>query len=149
MPTSSAQDYLRSIEQDVLGYAWRFQLVQRFKMPLFAGEFSAAVGGEGQSWASEGMNLVLDMMNRRGIHWAPWQWKYYRPGSTWGVFHPSAPLHPEIACTDSPIYPAIIGPTAIIGQDDCYQVDVTASYEEILGDFAKLNSSNYDVVLPV
>jgi len=28
-------------------------------------------------------------------------------------------------------------------------VDVTASYEEILGDFAKLNSSNYDVVLPV
>jgi len=27
-------------------------------------------------------------------------------------------------------------------------VDVTASYEEILSDFEKLNSSNYGVVLP-
>jgi len=149
VPTNSAEDYLRSIESDVLGYAQRFQIEQRFRMPLFAGEFNAAVGGEGQSWTAEGMGRVLDMMNRRGIHWAPWQWKYYRPGSTWGVYHPKEPLHPELTCTDSPIYPAVIGPTAIIGQDDCYQVDVTASYEEILGDFAKLNSSNYEVGLPV
>jgi len=118
-------------------------------MPLFAGEFNAAVGGEGRPWASEGMNLTLDMMNRRGIHWAPWQWKYYRPGSTWGIYHPAAPLHTEIECTDEPIYPAIIGPTAIIGQDDCYQIDVTADYEEILKDFRKLHSENYAPSLPV
>ena len=40
-------------------------------MPLFAGEFNGSVGGEGEGWAAEGMQLALDMMNQRGIHWAP------------------------------------------------------------------------------
>ena len=148
VPTESAEDYRDSIENDLVDYARRFRLLYRFKMPLFAGEFNAAVGGEGQPWAAEGMDLVLDMMNRRGVHWAPWTWKYYRPGSTWGVYHPREPLHPEITCTDSPIYQAVIGPTAIIGQDDCYQIDVTAEFEEILADFKKLNSVNYVPSLP-
>jgi hypothetical protein len=148
IPTRNAHEYMSSIELSVVGYAMSFDLGERFRMPLFAGEFNAAVGGEGEAWAAEGMLLALRMLNQRGIHWAPWTWKYYRPGSTWGAFHPREPLHPELPCTDTPVFPAIIGPTAIIGQDDCYQIDVTASFEEIHRDLEKLNSRYYTTGLP-
>jgi len=141
--TRSAEEYMRSIERAVLSYAEGFDVGGRFRMPLFAGEFNAAVGGEGEPWAAEGMRLALQMLNRRGVHWAPWTWKYYRPGSTWGAYHPAEPLHPELPCTDAPVFPAIIGPTAIIGQDDCYQIDVTAGFQEIRGDLERLNSRYY------
>jgi len=148
VPTRSAEEYRDSIEADLLNYSRRFGVGERFRMPLFAGEFNAAVGGEGEAWTAEGMRLALEMFNRRGIHGAPWTWKYYRPGSAWGAYHPTEPLHPEIPCTDSPIYPAIIGPTAIIGQDDCYQIDVTAGFEEILRDLERLNSRQYSPGYP-
>jgi hypothetical protein len=33
------------------------------------------------------MGPVLARLNERGVHWAPWTWKYF-DSPTWGLYHP-------------------------------------------------------------
>jgi len=68
----------------------------RFDCPLFYGEFNVygpnsfnAVDDPENRWQVDAMKGVLEMMNRRGVHWAPWSWKYFDSPSLWGVYYPS------------------------------------------------------------
>ena len=81
----SAADYLVRIDKDIESMDSFY--LDRFGCPLFMGEFSGADGTNSVQWASEGMDLVLERLNARGIHWAPWTWKYYAK-PTWGLYHP-------------------------------------------------------------
>lgn len=68
----------------------------RFDCPLFYGEFNVygpnsfnATDDPGNRWQVDAMEGVLEMMNRRGVHWAPWSWKYFAAPSLWGVYCPA------------------------------------------------------------
>jgi hypothetical protein len=64
------------------------------------------------------MDGVLAMMNRRGVHWAPWSWKFFAAPSVWGVYAPR----------DEP------------GR----RIDVRdASFEEVKAAFEALDSANF------
>ena len=82
---ASAEDYLGKIERGVLDLAADYD---RFACPLFLGEFNAADGTNSGSWAADAMDQVLAMLNARGVHWAPWTFKYYRSDSIWGLYSP-------------------------------------------------------------
>jgi len=111
----SANDYLERIDRDIQSWADEYS---RWDVPLFLGEFNSADGTDSELWAAEGMDLVLARLNQRGIHWAPWTWKYHAPDSQWGLYVPDA---------DSP-----------------QKIDVRdASFEQIKGDFTALDSSGY------
>jgi hypothetical protein len=68
----------------------------RFDCPLFYGEFNvygpndfSATDKTTPRWQPDAMDRVLSMMNSRGVHWAPWSWKYFASPSMWGVYHPA------------------------------------------------------------
>ncbi len=112
---TSAQDYLERIDEGLrdLEDVWP----ERFGCPLFLGEFNGADGTDSASWAAASMDLVLARLNARGVHWAPWTWKYFSE-STWGLYHPA--------------------------QDPGQKIDVRdASFEELLAAFNALHSQNF------
>jgi len=82
---TSAQDYLDRIEDNLTGMEEVY--LERFDCPLFLGEFSAADGTDSDLWAPSAMGPVLARLNERGVHWAPWTWKYF-DSPTWGLYHP-------------------------------------------------------------
>jgi len=82
---TSAADYLQRIE-DGLEKVRRYY--DRVQAPLFLGEFNPADGHQSAGWAAEGMALCLARLNQRGVHWAPWTWKYHADGASWGLIHP-------------------------------------------------------------
>lgn len=61
----------------------------RFQVPLFLGEFNAADDTEGAPWTVDAFDQAFALLNARGVHWAPWTWKYY-DDHPWGVYHPAA-----------------------------------------------------------
>lgn len=83
---ASADDYLANIEKGLTDLEPFY--FERFDCPLFMGEFSGADGTDSDGWAAASMELVLARLNERGVHWAPWTWKYYAD-STWGLYHPA------------------------------------------------------------
>lgn len=112
---TSAEDYLARIEEALSGVAAYYD---RFEVPLFLGEFNAADGTESRSWAAAAMDLVLARLNQRGVHWAPWTWKYWKPGSLWGLYHP--------------------------GTDPGSPIDTkNASFQELEAAFESLHSENF------
>jgi aryl-phospho-beta-D-glucosidase BglC (GH1 family) len=69
---------------------------ERYDCPLFYGEFTVygpnsfnETDDPENRWQLDAMDGVLDMMNRRGVHWAPWTWKYFDAPSLWGVYTPT------------------------------------------------------------
>ncbi len=100
---------------------------ERYEVPLFYGEFNVynptdfmATDDPENRWEVEAMGLVLDLMNRRGIHWAPWTWKYFDHPSLWGVYHPA----------DNP----------------GHRIDVKdATFDEIRAEFEALHSRNFEI----
>ncbi|MBM4389367.1 MAG: cellulase family glycosylhydrolase, partial [Deltaproteobacteria bacterium] len=112
---NSADDYLEKIEKGITKLKNSLDYYKRFDCPLFLGEFNAADGKDSGKWAAEGMDKTLEMLNRRGVHWAPWTWKYYSGGTIWGLYHPK--------------------------QNSGYRVDVKeAGFEKIRADFEAMNS---------
>lgn len=85
--------YLRGIESGLRSY---FSVADRFDGPLFLGEFSSGEGetdGDGATTYPlarqvEAMDRAFARLNERGVHWAPWSWKYVRPRETWGMISP-------------------------------------------------------------
>ena len=68
----------------------------RFDCPLFYGEFNVygtnsfnQTDDPANRWQLDAMDGVLGMMNDRGVHWAPWTWKYFDAPSLWGVYTPT------------------------------------------------------------
>ena len=112
---TSAEDYLEKIDEGLrdLDKVWD----ERFHCPLFLGEFSGADGTDSSTWAATSMDLVLARLNERGVHWAPWTWKYYSE-STWGLYHPAQQPGTKIDIRDAP-------------------------FEEILAAFEGLDSINF------
>lgn len=91
---STTEDFLNGFIgelEDVAGY------YERYDCPLFVGEFSAT---DNQPWAIAGMGAVFAAMNRAGISWAPWTWKYRDPGASWGLYVPREPGDIDIANLD-------------------------------------------------
>lgn len=58
----------------------------RFDCPLFLAGFGPRTGNG--SWAAEAMDKTIAMLNQRGVHWAPWTWKYRAKDDIRGVLHP-------------------------------------------------------------
>lgn len=115
-PTSSTgSEYLSDIEGEITGLASSFN---RFNCPIFLGEFNAADGTDSESWAAQTMGEVFEMLNNRGVHWAPWTWKYYDDLPTWGLYHPIS--------------------------NPGYKINVKdASFEQIKSDFQATHSNNF------
>ena len=112
----SPDEYLGNIDNELKTFDDAFE---RFDCPIYIGEFNAADGNDGSpDMAAEAMGLVLDRLNRRGLHWGFWTWKYYSDTSIWGLYHPAE--HPGT------------------------RIDVKdASFEKIKADFEALNSTNF------
>ncbi len=112
---SSAQDYLERIDEEIaeLDAIWD----ERFDCPLFLGEFNGVDGTDSDPWAAASMDLVLARLNARGVHWAPWTWKYFSE-SIWGLYHPQENPGTKIDVRD-------------------------ASYDEIRAAFEGLHSQHY------
>jgi len=88
----SADVHVAAMEQEITSLA---AIWERFDCPLFYGEFSpygpmdfGAVDDPADRWQVTAMDGVLSMMNRRGVHWAPWTWKFFAAPSVWGVYRP-------------------------------------------------------------
>ena len=112
---TSAADYLERIDEEIreLEDIWP----ERFDCPLFLGEFNGADGTDSEDWAAASMDLVLARLNARGVHWAPWTWKYYSE-KIWGLYHPA--------------------------EDPGSKIDVRdASFEEIHAAFEALDSEHF------
>ena len=113
---SNLDDYLRMMEGELTDYPSRFGAPQT---PIFLGEFNPADGQDSPTWEVEALDRYLERLNQRGVHWAPWTWKYADPGSRWGVCLPKG------------------------GR---VQVDVQhASFEEIRAAFVAMHSDQYDL----
>lgn len=110
----SAEDYAASIEGSLIGLG---QIYDRFQVPLFLGEFNPADAAGSDPWTVDGMDGTLAMLDRRGVHWASWTWKYASPESLWGLYRPTGPQ---------------------------VRIDVgQASFERLREDFEALHSRNY------
>jgi hypothetical protein len=68
----------------------------RFRVPILLGEFNAAAGEGAAAWSDEGMRLILDRLNHRGVHWAIWTWKYWTGSPAWGFVFPHAPKRIDV-----------------------------------------------------
>ena len=88
-----AANHIRMMEEEItqLEKVW-----DRFDCPLFYGEFNVygpnafnSTDDPADRWQLDAMEGVLEMMNRRGVHWAPWSWKYFDAPSLWGVLYPT------------------------------------------------------------
>lgn len=112
---TSAEDYLRRVEV-ALERVHRYY--DRVQAPLFLGEFNAAEAAQSGAWAAEAMDLTLARLNQRGIHWAPWTWKYHDDDTPWGLLHPRQTPGARIDVKD-------------------------ASFERIRADFGALSSAGF------
>jgi aryl-phospho-beta-D-glucosidase BglC (GH1 family) len=125
-------DYVGGDDADVHAAKMEAELVKlgrdlgaRYGGPVFYGEFNVydpddflATDDPARRWQPEAMDRVLDLMNRRGVHWAPWSWKYFDAPSLWGVYHPAT--------------------------DPGARIDVVeTSLEELRAAFAALDSANF------
>jgi aryl-phospho-beta-D-glucosidase BglC (GH1 family) len=90
---STATEYGQRIEGSVtsLNSGWA-----RFDCPLLLGEFNSADPGGGKegdpsrlAFSPAAMDNALGRLNRRGVHWAIWSWKFWTDQSTWGLLHPT------------------------------------------------------------
>ncbi len=112
---TSANDYLQRMEETITDISHYYH---RYQCPLFLGEFTGADGQDTGLWAAESMQLVLSMLNERGVHWAPWTFKYYSDKTIWGLYRPAEAAGVPIDVKD-------------------------ASFEELQGAFEGLNSVNF------
>lgn len=112
----TAQEYLSNIDKELGKFGLDFD---RFECPIYLGEFNAADGNDGHAdIAADGMDLVLNRLNERGIHWGFWTWKYYNDTSIWGLYHPT--------------------------ENAGYRIDVKdADFDKIKADFKALDSVNF------
>jgi hypothetical protein len=85
---TTAQEFVERIELEITKTESRYEFSKRYDCPIFIGEFNAIVSVKDPQMAPLAMDGVLQMLGRRGLHWAPWTWKYVSEGSTWGVWHP-------------------------------------------------------------
>jgi len=83
---ATTDDYLRLMEKALTELPSRFGTPQT---PIFLGEFNPADGQDSWEWEVDALDRYLGVLNRRGVHWAPWTWKYADPGSRWGVLLPA------------------------------------------------------------
>lgn len=118
----NAEAHANNMEGEITGLT---DLWDSFDFPLFYGEFNVydptafeATDDPSDRWQVDAMDLALDMMNRRGVHWAPWSWKYFAAPSLWGVYVPAD------------------------GSGDRINV-ATASFEEVRAAFEALDSTNF------
>lgn len=82
--SGSPETYRAAIDRSMVewGEVWD----ERFASPLLLGEFNAEMDvPEGVL----GMDYALDVLNSRGVHWTIWTWKFWTPGSVWGVYTPA------------------------------------------------------------
>jgi len=91
------------------------KFMTRFGCPLFVGEFSASAGNG--SWGADATDRTLALFNRRGVHWAPWTWKFRATDNLWGV------LHPPVATEQ--------------------RLDIRKTSAEVLEDFSKLDTTSW------
>jgi hypothetical protein len=116
---SSAAEYVEQMQTELrladarLGDATG-RFMTRFDCPLFVGEFAA---GGTASWCPDAMDKTLALLNSRGVHWAPWTWKYRAKNDCWGV------LQPPVAVEQ--------------------RLDIGKSFDEVLADFAKLDTKTW------
>ncbi len=92
---TSAQVFLNRMDAAMVGLGRQWE---RFDCPLFEGEFNvyaptdfSATDQGPERWQPDGMDRVLAMLNRRGVHWAPWTYKYFHAPSLWGLYHQPNP----------------------------------------------------------
>ena len=69
---STAEQYMSGSIGSINFY---LELFDRYQCPLLATEFSASAGSPGE-WTGVASDQILDLLNRRGIHWALWNWKF-------------------------------------------------------------------------
>ncbi len=59
-----------------------YEYSERYDCPLLLGEFNPETDAV---WGPAAMDAALAALNRRGVHWTVWTWKFAWPGSMWGV----------------------------------------------------------------
>ncbi len=118
----SAARYMAAMDEELteLGEGW-----DDWDVPVFYGEFNVydpddflATDDPEDRWPVDAMDRVLDLLNRRGVHWAPWAWKYFDAPSLWGVIHPAEGAGVRIDVAET-------------------------SFEELRAAFAALDSANF------
>lgn len=80
----NAQDYMTGSIGSINFY---LNLFERYQCPLVASEFSASAGTYGP-WVYEATDEMLALLNRRGIHWTLWSWKFMDESNIWGMLNP-------------------------------------------------------------
>lgn len=108
-------DYAAALDRAMKVAESYYEYSQRYDCPLLLGEFNPETNAV---WGPAAMDGALAALNRRGVHWTVWTWKYAWPGSMWGVL----------------TRPADLARPVDVGQ---------GTYEEVLAGFKGLHSASF------
>lgn len=81
-PPAKPGDYAAALERSLRVAETYYEYSTRYDCPLLLGEFNPETDA---LWGPAAMDAALAALNRRGVHWTVWTWKYAWPGSMWGV----------------------------------------------------------------
>ncbi len=85
-PPKKPGDYARALDRALQVAETYYEYSKRYDCPLLLGEFNPETDA---AWGPAAMDAALAALNRRGVHWTVWTWKFWRAGSMWGVLTPA------------------------------------------------------------
>lgn len=115
---TSAEAYAKALDDELVRWARLNDYDERFDCPLYVGEFNAEAG-PADAWGPAAMDLAIERLDLRGVHWAAWAWKWPWMGATWSVYAPPS------------------GAGRVIDVKE-------ASFEQILDGFVALDSATFE-----
>ncbi len=114
-PPKTPGEYGAAVDRALKVAESYYDYSKRYDCPLLLGEFNPETDAV---WGPAAMEGALAALNRRGVHWTVWSWKFWRAGSMWGVLTPAAGAEARID----------------VGE---------GSLEEIQAGFERLDSANF------
>ena len=124
-PPKTPGAYAKSLDEALRLAESYYEYSARYDVPLLLGEFNPETNA---AWGPAAMDEALAVLNRRGVHWTVWTWKYAGSDSMWGVWRRPAEAANPVDVADADLSGVLQGFRGL----DSEQFVENADYAEAL-----------------